>query len=123
MIVLRISILLQLIAASALVALTDGSGSIYELVYLLPIVSAASKLPWRDVAFVVGSAILAMLGFIVTGEELTASIHRVKAFQDAVAAIVYFTMAGILTFLFAKDERDQRLHYQNVHSAGQPRDE
>jgi len=115
--VLRVSVFLQLIAASILVALTDGSGSIYELVYLLPIVSAASKLAARDVAFVVGGAILAMIGFIVTGEELTASIHRVKAFQDAVAAIVYFTMAGILIFLFAKEERDQRLHYQKMAKA------
>ena len=109
---LRISILLQLALASVLVTGTGGSGSIYELVYLLPIVSAATRLPGREVALVLVGAIIAMLGFIVTGEELTASIARVKAFQDAVAATVYFTMAGILIYFFAKTERDQRLHYQ-----------
>jgi len=31
---LRLSILIQMVLASALVAVTDGSGSIYELVYL-----------------------------------------------------------------------------------------
>jgi signal transduction histidine kinase len=117
MAILRASILLQLLLASVLVAFTDGSGSIYELVYLLPIISAATKLPGRDVAFVVGSAVVAMIGFIVTGEELTASIARVKAFQDAVAATTYFTMAGILTYLFAKDEREQRQHYQAMAEA------
>lgn len=115
--VLRISILLQLMLASVLVAVTGGSGSIYELVYLLPIVSAAMKLPGREVAFVVGGAVVAMVGFIVTGEQLTASIGRVKEFQDAVAATVYFTMAGILAYLFAKTERDQRMHYQSLARA------
>src|SRR5262249_50619172 len=43
-VVLRISIFTQLILASILVTVTDGSGSIYELVYLLPIISAATKL-------------------------------------------------------------------------------
>ncbi|HKW85870.1 MAG TPA: ATP-binding protein [Nitrospiraceae bacterium] len=109
---LRASILLQLVLASILVAATDGSGSIYELVYLLPIVSAATQLPGREVALAVGSSVLAMVGFILTGEELTASIARVKSFQDAVAAMVYFTMAGLLTYFFAKAERDQRFRYQ-----------
>lgn len=111
---LRIGILLQLVLASVLVAGTGGSGSIYELVYLLPIVSAATRLPGREVAAVIVGAVVAMIGFIVTGEELTASIARVKAFQDAVAAMVYFTMAGILIYFFAKAERDQRLHYQSM---------
>ncbi len=115
--VLRISILLQLALASILVAVTGGSGSIYELVYLLPIVSAAMKLPGREVAVVVGGAVVAMGGFIVTGEQLTASIGRVKEFQDAVAATVYFTMAGILAYMFAKAERDQRVHYQSLAAA------
>lgn len=110
--VLRLSIALQLFLAAALVALTDGTGSIYELVYLLPIVSAATKLPGREVTVVVGGAVMAMLGFIVTGEQLNLSITRVKEFQDAVAAIVYFTMTGILVYLFAEDERTQRRHYQ-----------
>lgn len=113
---LRLSILLQLLLASTLVAVTDGSGSIYELVYLLPIISAATKLPGRDVAIVVGSSVLAMIGFILTGEQLTASIMSVKEFQDSVAALVYFTMAGLLTYFFAKSERDQRLQYQALAS-------
>ncbi|MEP6887078.1 MAG: ATP-binding protein [Nitrospirales bacterium] len=108
----RASIGGQLLLASTLVAVTDGSGSIYELVYLLPIISAATKLSGRDVILVVGGSVLAMIGFIVTGERLTASITRVKEFQDAVAAIVYFTMAGLLTYFFAKGERDQRVRYQ-----------
>jgi Signal transduction histidine kinase len=111
---LRMSIGLQLALASMLVAVTDGSGSIYELVYLLPIISAATKLSGRDVVFVVGGSMLAMIGFIVTGERLTASITRVKEFQDAVAAMVYFTMAGLLTYFFAKSERDQRMRYQDM---------
>lgn len=114
---LRMSIVLQLGLASVLVAVTDGSGSIYELVYLLPIISAATKLSGRDVVIIVGGSVLAMIGFIVTGERLTASITRVKEFQDAVAAIVYFTMAGLLTYFFAKGERDQRLRYQAVATA------
>ena len=111
---LRISILLQLLLASVLVAATDGSGSIYELVYLLPIISAATKLPGRDVVFVVAGSTVAMIGFIVTGEQLTPSITRVKEFQDAVAAIVYFTMAGLLVYFFAKGEREQREQYQTL---------
>jgi signal transduction histidine kinase len=111
---LRISILLQLGLASVLVTGTGGSGSIYELVYLLPIVSAAVRLPGREVALVIVGAVIAMIGFIVTGEELTASIARVKAFQDAVAAMVYFTMAGILIYFFAQAERAQLLHYQTM---------
>src|SRR5262249_57577465 len=103
--VLRISILTQLVLASVLVAVTDGSGSIYELVYLLPIISAAVKLPGREVAFVVGGSVLAMIGFIATGEQLTASIMSVKEFQDSVAAVVYFTMAGVLTYFFPTTER------------------
>jgi len=109
---LRLSILLQLLLASILVTVTDGSGSVYELVYLLPIISAATKLPGRDVVVVVGSSVLAMIGFIVTGEELNESIMGVRTFQDSVAAVVYFTMAGLLTYFFAKSERDQRLQYQ-----------
>lgn len=111
---LRISIFVQMVLAGILVAATDGSGSIYELVYLLPIVSAATKLRGRDVVYVVGGSIVAMIGFIVTGEQLSASITRVKEFQDAVAAIVYFTMAGLLVFVFAKGEREQRERYQNL---------
>ncbi|HEY6973549.1 MAG TPA: ATP-binding protein [Nitrospiraceae bacterium] len=114
LLLLRLSILLQLLLASILVAVTDGSGSIYELVYLLPIISAATKLPGRDVAIVVGGSVLAMIGFIVTGEQLTASIMSVKEFQDSVAALVYFTMAGLLTYFFAKSEREQRLRYQTL---------
>jgi len=113
---LRISILLQLALASVLVTGTGGSGSIYELVYLLPIVSAATRLPGREVAFVIMGAIVAMIGFVVTGEELTASIARVRAFQDAVAATVYFTMAGILIYFFAQADRGQLLHYQTMAS-------
>jgi signal transduction histidine kinase len=114
---LRAGILLQLGLASVLVAATGGSGSIYELVYLLPIVSAAMKLPGREVAVVVGGAVVAMIGFIVTGEQLTASIARAKDFQDAVAATVYFTIAGILAHLFAQAERDRRVHYQSLAGA------
>jgi signal transduction histidine kinase len=80
----------------------------------LPIISAAVKLPGREVALVVGGSVMAMIGFIVTGEQLTASIVRVKAFQDSVAAVVYFTMAGLLTYFFAKSERDQRLQFQSL---------
>jgi signal transduction histidine kinase len=112
--ILRVSILLQLVLASVLVTGTGGSGSIYELVYLLPIVSAATRLPGREVATVIVGAVVAMIGFAITGEELTASIARVKAFQDAVAAMVYFTMAGILIYFFSQAERDQRLHYQTM---------
>lgn len=114
---LRMSIVMQLVLASILVAVTDGSGSIYELVYLLPIISAATKLSGRDVILVVGSSVVAMIGFIVTGEKLTATITRVKEFQDAVAAMVYFTMAGLLTYFFAKSERDQRMRYQDMATA------
>lgn len=113
-VLLRLSILLQLVLASVLVAVTDGSGSIYELVYLLPIISAATRLPGRDVAIVVGGSVVAMIGFIVTGEQLTASIMSVKEFQNSVAAVVYFTMAGLLTYFFAKSERGQRLRYQTL---------
>lgn len=116
-VLLRISILVQLVLASVLVAVTDGSGSIYELVYLLPIISAATKLSGRDVVFVVLGATLAMIGFIMTGEQLTRSITRVKEFQDAVAAIVYFTMAGLLVYFFAKGEREQRERYQTLAAA------
>lgn len=114
---LRLSILAQLILASILVAVTDGSGSIYELVYLLPIISAAMKLSGRDVVLVVAGAILAIVGFILTGEQLTPGITHVKEFQDAVAAIVYFTMAGLLVYFFAREERDQRERYQALAAA------
>ena len=113
-VVLRVSIVLQVLLASVLVAATGGSGSIYELIYLLPIVSAATMLPGREVAIVVGGAMAAMIGFIVTGTPLTVSIARVKDVQDAVASMVYFTMAGILIYFFTKNERDQRLHYQRM---------
>jgi signal transduction histidine kinase len=116
-VVLRVSIMLQLVLASVLVAATGGSGSIYELIYLLPIVSAATMLPGREVVIVVGGAVAAMLGFIVTGSSLTTSITRVKDVQDAVASMVYFTMAGILIYFFSKSERDQRLHYQALAAA------
>lgn len=114
---LRLSILAQLILASSLVAVTDGSGSIYELVYLLPIVSAATKLPGREVGIVVGGAVISMIGFIVAGETLTSSVIYVKAFQDAVSAMVYFTMAGLLVYFFVEDERKQREKYQNLTAA------
>lgn len=117
LITFRASILLQLILASLLVAATGGSGSIYELMYLLPIVSAASNLPGREVALVVGGAVTAMIGFIVTGEQLSTSSLRVKDFQDAVAAIVYFTMAGIFIYMHSKTERDQCAHYQAMTSS------
>ena len=113
-VVLRVSIVLQVLLASVLVAATGGSGSIYELIYLLPIVSAATMLPGREVAIVVGGAMAAMIGFTVTGTPLTTSIARIKDVQDAVAATVYFTMAGILVYFFTKNERDQRLHYQTM---------
>src|SRR5712692_2438372 len=115
--ILRASIVLQLVLASVLVAATGGNGSIYELIYLLPIVSAATMLPGREVVIVVGGAVAAMVGFIVTGNPLSASIARVKDFQDSVAAMVYFTMAGILIYFFTKNERDQRLHYQTMAAA------
>lgn len=114
---LRLSILAQLILASSLVAVTDGSGSIYELVYLLPIVSAATKLSGREVALVVGAAMISMIGFIVAGETLTPSVVHVKAFQDAVSAMVYFSMAGLLVYFFVKDERNQREKYQELAAA------
>jgi signal transduction histidine kinase len=114
---LRLSILAQLILASSLVAVTDGSGSIYELVYLLPIVSAATKLSGREVAFVVAAAMISMIGFIVAGETLTPSVVHVKAFQDAVSATVYFSMAGLLVYFFVKDERNQRQKYQDLAAA------
>ena len=114
---LRLSILVQLILASSLVAVTDGSGSIYELVYLLPIVSAATKLSGREVALVVGAAMISMIGFIVAGETLTPSVVHVKAFQDAVSATVYFSMAGLLVYFFVKDERNQRKKYQDLAAA------
>jgi len=113
-IVLRLSIALQLILASVLVVLTGGMGSIYELIYFLPIISAASKLPGREVMVAVGSAAVAILGFIITAEQVPSSISRVKEFQDAVTAIVYFIIGGTLIYLFAKDEREQRLHYQTM---------
>jgi signal transduction histidine kinase len=113
-IVLRLSIALQLILASVLVVLTGGMGSIYELIYFLPIISAASKLPGRVVMVAVGAAALAILGFIITAEQVPSSISRVKEFQDAVTAIVYFIIGGTLIYLFAKDEREQRLHYQTM---------
>ena len=115
--ILRVSIVLQVLLASLLVAETGGSGSIYELIYLLPIVSAATMLPGREVAIVVGSAMAAMVGFIVTGSPLTTSITRIKDVQDAVASMVYFTMAGILIYFFTKNERDQRVHYQAMAAA------
>lgn len=112
--VLRLSIALQLILASSLVVLTGGMGSIYELVYLLPIISAASKLPGREVMVSVGAAVMALVGFIITAEQVPSSPIRVKEFQDAVTAIVYFVIGGTLIYLFAKDERQQRLHYQTM---------
>ena len=111
---LRLSVLIQMVLASALVAVTDGSGSIYELVYLLPIISAATKLPGRDVVYVVAGSIMAIIGFIVTGEQLTPFITHVKEFQDAVAAMVYFTMAGLLVYFFAQSEREQRERSQTL---------
>jgi signal transduction histidine kinase len=115
--ILRVSILLQLVLASVLVAATGGSGSIYELIYLLPIVSAATMLPGREVAFAVGGAVAALVGFIITGHPFTESVARVRDFQDAVAATVYFTMAGILIYFVIKTERSQRLHYQTMAGA------
>jgi signal transduction histidine kinase len=83
-------------------------------VYLLPIISAATKFPGRDVVTVVAGSILAMIGFIVTGEQLTPFITHVKEFQDAVAAMVYFTMAGLLVYFFAQSEREQRERSQTL---------
>ncbi len=114
---LRVSIVLQLVLASVLVAATGGSGSIYELIYLLPVVSAATMLPGREVAIVVGGAVVAMAGFIVTGHPFSESVTKIRDFQDAVAAAVYFTMAGILIYFFSKSERSQRLHYQAMAEA------
>src|SRR2546427_4424719 len=74
-------------------------------------------LPGREVAIVVGSAVAAMVGFIVTGSPLTTSITRIKDVQDAVASMVYFTMAGILIYFLTKNERDQRVHYQAMAAA------
>jgi signal transduction histidine kinase len=121
--VLRFSIFLQLILASVLVAVTDGSGSIYELVYLLPIISAATKLPGSDVLFVVIGSITAMIGFIVTGEQLIPFMAHVKEFQDAIAAIVYFAMTGLLVYFFSKGERAQRQQYQMLASVLSARNE
>ncbi len=114
---LRLSILAQLILASVLVAVTDGSGSIYELVYLLPVVSAATKLSGRDVVLVVGGSVMAMLGFIVTSDTLTPSVLQIKEFQDALSAMVYFTMAGLLVYFWADGERTQRRKYQDLAAA------
>src|SRR3989442_6216433 len=104
-VVLRVSIVLQLVLASVLVAATGGNGSIYELIYLLPIVSAATMLPGRDLAIGDGGAVAAMVGFIVTGNPLSASIDRVKVFQDSVAELVYFPIAGLHIQLFSHHER------------------
>ena len=105
---LRLSIALQLLLASLLVAVTDGSGSIYELVYLLPIISAAAKLRGKDVIIVVGCAVFSMVGFILADMNEPPSAVEKRELQDALAAIVYFTLAGLLTYYFAKSERDQR---------------
>ena len=109
---LRLSIILQLLLAALLVSVTDGSGSIYELVFLLPIISAAAKLRGREVAVVVGCAVLAMTGFIISDTGDPSTTVEKKELQDAVAAVVYFTMAGLLTYYFAKGERDQRYQYE-----------
>ena len=111
---LRISICAQLVMASVLVAVTDGSGSIYELVYLLPIMSAATKLTGRDVVYTVAGSILAMVGFIISGEQLNPLATHVKEFQDAVSAMVYFTMAGLLVYFFSQTERQQRERLQSL---------
>lgn len=105
---LRLSIALQLLLAALLVAVTDGSGSIYELVFLLPIISAAAKLRGKDVIIVVGCAVLSMTGFILADINDPPSETETREFQDALAAIVYFTIAGLLTYYFAKGERDLR---------------
>src|SRR5215467_1608789 len=115
--VLRLSIGLQLILASVLVVWTGGMGSIYELVYLLPIISGASKLSGREVVMVVGAAVVAMLGFILVAEQSPPSITRVNDIQDAAVAIVYFMIGGSLIYFFANDERRQRLHYQTMAGA------
>ncbi|MCA9498941.1 MAG: ATP-binding protein [Nitrospirales bacterium] len=107
-ILLRSSIALQLLLAALLVAVTDGSGSIYELVFLLPIISAAAKLRGKDVIIVVGCAVLSMTGFIIADMNDPPSPIETRELQDALAAIVYFTIAGLLTYYFAKGERDQR---------------
>lgn len=110
---LRLSIAVQLLLAALLVAVTDGSGSIYELVFLLPILSAAAKLRGKDVIIVVGCAVLSMTGFILADLSDPASPRETRELQDALAAIVYFTIAGLLTYYFAKGERDQR-HQQEI---------
>jgi len=109
---LRLSIALQLLLASLLVAVTDGSGSIYELVYLLPIISAAAKLRGKDVIIVVGCAVFSMTGFILADMSAPPSQVEKRELQDALAAIVYFTLAGLLTYYFAKSERDQRERHE-----------
>jgi signal transduction histidine kinase len=105
---LRLSIALQLLLAALLVAVTDGSGSIYELVFLLPIISAAAKLRGKDVIIVVGCAVVSMTGFIIADMNDLPSERETRELQDALAAIVYFTLAGLLTYYFAKGERDLR---------------
>jgi signal transduction histidine kinase len=69
------------------------------------------------VVLVVGAAVVAMIGFIVTGETLTPSVVHVKEFQDALSAMVYFTMAGLLVYFFAEGERKQRQKYQDLAAA------
>lgn len=110
---LRLSIALQLLLAALLVAVTDGSGSIYELVFLLPIISAAAKLRGKDVIIVVGCAVVSMTGFILADMSDLPSSRETRELQDALSAIVYFTLAGLLTYYFAKGERDQR-HRQEI---------
>ena len=109
---LRLSIALQLLLAVLLVAATDGSGSIYELIFLLPIISAASKLRGKDMVLVVGCAVLSMTGFILADKGNPSTTVEIKELQDALAAMVFFCMAGLLTYYFAKGERDQRLKYE-----------
>lgn len=114
---LRVSIAVQLLLASLLVAVTDGSGSIYELVFLLPIISAGAKLGGKEVVVVVGCAFLAMLGFIVADWRDVPTPMEIKERQDALSAVLYFTIAGLLTYYFAKSERDQRDQYESLVTA------
>src|SRR5437879_13059351 len=55
-VVLRVSIVLQVLLASVLVAATGGSRGTYELLYLLPILAPPMMCPGREGAVVVGGA-------------------------------------------------------------------
>jgi signal transduction histidine kinase len=64
-----------------------------------------------------------MIGFIISGEQLTPFMAHVKEFQNAVSAMVYFAMAGLLVYFFSKGERAQREQYQALVSQLSARNE